>query len=373
MSEGDELVEGRARRGRALIAGGLGLALLAALPLVSGLLATDGPVTGAIGPTGSLGDPSPPMTFAGLSGRLVYVADEPGRPDRQRLWVLDVATGFVSQGPRFPNAGGPYELLAAGPQRAWPILLRHGPRSFAYLFPDLGATAEPLEIGRADLVALSSDGNTLLLADAAAGRSPGCEEPSYRLRTVEIYPTPAGARFEQLPCGRLTNVMLYGPDPVVTVLREGQRRVFVLRPDGADELFQGVVALGPSGVQLIAARGSRLLVWPGGGALRPIVTGSQLAGSVLATTFDGRYVAVDGRLGDDEGIWVVDVPAGTAFPVPPRANTPFSLLSDATFDGEGRLFTAGPGRILEVRGSEVLPIRLPPGAPPPVGPVVWVP
>jgi hypothetical protein len=372
MNDDDDLVEGRPRRGRSILVGAIGLVLLGALPVVFGLLAGEpGRVDPA--PTGPAGAVTPAF-LDGLSGRLVYVADEPGRPLLQRLWVLDLITGTFAQGPRFPNVGGPYELRAAGPDLAWPILVRHGPESFADLFQDLSADAEPLEVGRGDLVSLSADGSALLVADVDFGRAPGCTAPAYRLRTVELDPArPPEVLPARLPCGRLTNVTLYGRDAVITLAGSGPSRVFALRSGGADQLFSGVVAGSSSGTQLIASRGSHLLVWPGGGALRPIVTASSLTGNVLAASADGRYVAVDGRIRDERGLWVVDVPAGTARLLPPPRNPSLSELSSATFDAEDRLFAAGPGRILAEAGSALLPLVLPVGAPPPVGPVVWLP
>ncbi len=116
-----------------------------------------------------------------------------------------------------------------------------------------------------------------------------------------------------------------------------------------------------------------MLVWPGGGALRPLVTGARLTGAVLASSADGRYAAVAGRIGGREGIWVVDVPAGTARLLPIRREPPLSRLSAVTFDAQDRLYGAGPALIVAQRGSVLLPIRLPAGAPPPVGPVAWLP
>jgi hypothetical protein len=375
MSE-DELAEGRVRRGRALLGGILGIALLGALPFVFGRLQSREAIPNPQDARIEGSAPSSPFPAEPPSaGRLVYVADEPGRPDGQRLWVLDLSTGSVAAGPAFENAGGPYELRGAGPAGSWPVLIRHGPESVALVFEDLSSDGAPVEIARASLISLASDGSVLLVAKPDPGAATPCPEPTYRLSVVGVETGGEVESFSgRLPCGRLSAATLYASRiPVVTLVRGTSLHVAMLAADGAQELFRGVVAGWTGGRYLFPVRRSQVLVWPGGGALRPLVTGARLAGAVLASSADGRYVAVEGRIGEEEGIWVVDVPAGTARLLPVRREPPLAELSAATFDAEDQLFAAGPAAIVAQRGSTLVPIRLPAGAPPPVGPVAWLP
>jgi hypothetical protein len=147
----------------------------------------------------------------------------------------------------------------------------------------------------------------------------------------------------------------------------------MLGDDGPEELFRGVAARWSAGASLLPDRDGHLLVWPGGGALRPLVTSARLTGTVVAASADGRSVAVDGRIAGDEGLWLVDVAEGTARRLRLRSDPPLSAISAATFDAGGRLYAAGPARIVVRRGTALVPLRLPRGAPAPVGPLTWVP
>lgn len=367
----DELAGGRVRRGRAVIAGALALALLGALPFVFGLLARDDDaavVTEVEGSTGGI----PPGILANLSGRLVYVADVPGGT-RQRLAVLDLAEGSVTEGPGIPEMDAIY---AAGPGREWLLLVRYeGRRAVASVVREVTSDAEPVEVARGDLISLSPDGRSLLVADRDVGRVAGCGEPGYVLERVTLATgRHAPAYRGLLPCGTLWSATLYTSGiPVVSVGRSGEiPRVYALDPEGPEVLFQGH-GVSSTGAFLFAHQRRDLFVWPGGGALRLVVTGSRLLGEVVASSTDGRHIAVYGRIGDQVGVWLVDAAAGTAEPVPPPGYPLLEELSDAAFDDIGTLFAAGAGRILALMGSALFPIRLPPGAPAPLGPVAWLP
>jgi hypothetical protein len=370
VSDGRDLGEGHVRRGRALIAGALALAFVGALPFVFGTLARDGDEPPRLAAPTAPSSSSLPFTGA-LSGRLVYLAGSSGSANR--LAVLDLVTGSVSSGPQIPDVD---VILAAGPTRRWLLLVRYEDhRTVAYVMRDVAQGAELVEVARGDLISLSPDGRMLLVADRDVGRVPGCPDPAYGLELVALATgrhTPAYRG--RLPCGTLRSATLYAATtPVVSVSR-GSRlaRAFALVPDGPRSLFQGY-AVSSAGAYLFAHGRRDLFVWPGGGALRLVVTGSHLLGRIVASSSDGRHLAVDGRIGDQTGVWLVDVAAGTAQPVPQAGVPLLGGLSVAAFDEGGTLFAASPGRIFAMSTSAVFPIRLPENAPPPVGSVAWLP
>jgi hypothetical protein len=167
--------------------------------------------------------------------------------------------------------------------------------------------------------------------------------------------------------------ILAGGEIVVNEVRGNAPLVVVIGPDGEDALVRGVVAGSASGVYVFGRRGRDLLVWPGAGAFRPVVTGRRLRGAVVAASPDGRYVVVDGAIGDEAGLWVVDVAAGTVRlgpdSLPPRSETFAQAVA-----ADGTVLLVGYDGIVAVEGRSVAGVPLPPAAPEPVlGPVAWLP
>jgi hypothetical protein len=383
MSGGAGPVVPRAGRRRSLLAGAIGIAVLAALPFASGLFSRDeGPSAGAPGrvpggPTGGL-DVGPV-----LHGRLVYVAPD-GDTGEARLWIVDLARGSLTAGPAAPDLR---QVSAAGVERDRLVLVSGEEGSVVASVLDPSDGAAPAEIARGDLIGLSTDGDAVLVADVTPGT--GCPgRPAYDLHIVPLEPGSAGHGYEGWkPCGDLLSVGLAGRTPVLSYLRNGRPSVRLLVRDelrievGFDGLAH--VAASGSGRLLLVEPGrgglasgsvvGPVLVWPGGGAPRPLVTGAELvARRILAWSSDGRAVVVDGRLEGEAGTWIVDVAAGDAEPLPTLGDARRLAPSAAAFDDEGTLFAVEEGRVIVVGRSGVFPLDLPAGAPPPSGPVAWL-
>lgn len=378
MSDGREPASGKVRRGRSLLATVAGLALLASLPFVFGLLAGEEPAGLTSQPVGPVGGTEPPPAFEkSLTGRLAYIADDPGRPGRQRLWVLDLETGSVIEGTTFSDV---VELHAAGPVNSWIVVIgSDGADSVGYLVRNPSAPNAAAEIVRGDLVSLSTDGNALLVATLDAARSPGCQEPSYSLRRAILSTFLERTAYRgDLPCGRLVAATLLGSRlPVVSLVRRGRPEVHLLRPGDPQVLFRGLAHLAASAsgsFLLVDAPRGDLMVWPGGGAPRPVVNGLRtIPERIIAWSGDGRYVVLDGAIGDEDGTWLVDTAGGTAEPFPPAGYPLTSGLTGAAFADDGTLYAVAPGRILASSGTALFPLSLPPGVPYPTGPVAWLP
>jgi len=377
MSDGRESASGRVRRGRSLLAAVVGLGLLASLPFAFGLLAGEEPAGVASAPSGPVGGTeSSPAFEEPLTGRLAYVAEDPGRPSRQRLWVLDLETGSAIEGTTFSDVD---ELHAAGPVNSWIVVIgSDGRDSVGYLVRDPAASHGSAELARGDLVSISTDGNALLVVLVGPERSGECPDTSYELRRLVLTSLVERTAYRgRLVCGRITAATLRDNTPIVSIVHRGRPEVHLLWPGDPVLLFHGLslVAASAHGSLLLEdSRNGDLLFWPGGGAPRPVVSGSRtIPERILAWSGDSRFIVLDGAIADEEGTWLVDAAAGTAERFPPAGYPLTSALTGAVFADDGTLFAIAPGRILASSGTGLFPVSLPAGVPYPSGPVAWLP
>lgn len=399
----DDLVEGRARRTRAVATVGVMLALVAGLPIAYAWLSDDGE-PGAV-PTGGLPPPGArPEEQQGrgilpapdLHGRLVYTTFETrGFPDRQqRIWVLDLATGVVSEGPLVPAVE---ELWVTDPERGWLVLVADdaGAQGVGYLLTTLTPNADPVELARGDLLSLSTDGTELLVGRTEPTRqsAPGCQGHRYTLHRVSIDSGAQSTVVEgRLACGNLVSAAAHDGSVTMSFVRHGRAEVRGLWPGELGVLFEdlAITSISPGGTHLFVdpeggvLKGlgvwprtptGPLLVWPRAGTPRPLVTGSRLFSQrVVVWSPDGGHVVVNGIVGGERGMWLVYVPAGTVEPLLPPNSFPLrSAFSGASFDDGGTVFAGSPGTIVAATDAGVFPVVLPPDAPSPVGPVAWLP
>ncbi len=387
----DDLVEGRPRRSGAIATVAAMVLVLALLPFAATRLASDGTprsdaAEGGAEPTDGIGTPPAP----GLHGRLVFTTFETrGSLERQQqLWVLDLETGALTEGPLVPVVE---ELWVADEERGWLILVSTGAdaQGVAYLLTALTTTVEPLELGRGDVVSLSPDGTDLLV-----GRSepdPSCGGHRHDLERVSVV---SGARstLAHRACGRLVAAIGLGEAALATLAADGRRRVRTLGPEGASPLFRDLAAISSSprgAVLLVDAEGEvpkglgvwprtptgPLLVWPGAGSPRPLMPDVRLyAQRVIAWSGTGGTVAVAGIVEDQRGLWLVSVGSGTMTALLPPNSFPLrSAFSGAAFDDLGRAFAGAPGTLVVSTQDGPAALALPPDAPSPVGPVAWLP
>jgi hypothetical protein len=393
-----ESVEGRTRRGREFAFVAVGLALLAALPVVYGLLSSDEAADDRPGATGpvSTGEPDVFDPGVALHGRLVYTTFETrGSADRQqRIWVLDLATGELSEGPLVPSVE---ELLVADAELGRIVIVADdaGAQGLAYVLTDLSPGARPREVASGDILSLSTDGRALIVGRTrpTGGGSAGCEPHAYTLHRVDL----ASGRERLLlrgsvECGNLVSATLHRELVVASFVERGRAEVRSIWPPNPSVMFPDLahVSVSPRGTYLfVDPEGGVLkglgvwprtptgvpLLWLGAGAPRPLVNDARLfAQRVVAWSPDGGHVVVNGIVRDERGMWLVYLPTGTAeLLLPPNSFPLRSAFSGATFDDSGTVFAASPGRILAATDAGAFPIPLPPDAPSPVGPVVWLP
>ena len=371
------------------------------LAVLGGLWVLGETLSGAPAPTTSSGsDATVPALLSGpLAGRLVYSTFESEGPvDRQqRLWVLDLASGRLTEGPLVPTAE---ELTPVGRDRSSILVVTDVARQggVAYLLEDLSAAAVPVELARGDLVSVSSRADAVLVARTEPITDARCPGSRYVISRVAAA---TGARREvgrgDIPCGRLLSVTGVGRHVYASLLRSGRPETGIVAGGRLRTTWPGrvLVSAGPDGAWLtVAADGGvvrPLGVWPGSPTGRLTVSSPPppsgrsrgpasirdvglFAERTVAWSQDGRAVVVSGILDDDRSMWLVRVGRGSATQLLPPNSVPLrSAFSGATFDDTGRLFVGSLGSIVveTPTGRSLLP--LPPGAPTPAGPVAWLP
>lgn len=392
----DHLVEGRPRRPRGLAAVVVMALLVVALPFAYHRLVGE---RGRRAPRPSVAPPTPidegTPSPVGLHGRLAFTTFEAtGPPDRQQqLWVLDLETGSLAQGPFVPAVE---ELWVADAERGWLVLVAadRDARGVAYLLTALPPTAEPVELGRGDLLSLSADGKVLLvgITEPTGRTEPGCRYQRYELRSVSVESGAGSILADGTLCGNLVSATLVEGVPLVSVVADGRPEIWLLQPDDHEVLFADLAyfSRSPRGTYLFVdpegevLRGlgvwpktptGHLLVWPGAGAPRPLLATPRLfAQRALAWSPSGSRVVVNGILGQRRGMWLMNLPGGRLEPLLPANSFPLrSGFSGAAFDDRGNAFAGAPGTLMARTEAGIVPIELPPDAPSPAGPVAWLP
>jgi hypothetical protein len=362
--------------------GALGLVVLFALPFLLQVLAADRPAArSSPSPGSSVVVPAPASLETSSSGSLVYVGVDPNDSGVPRLVAFDLTSGTYEIGPAVRNLDRDARLVTVGPERSW-LALYHRPSGgdvvVADVIRDLADPDGRDEIARGTAISSSPDGSVFLVAGVEdAGPASGCPAGSRRLTLTLVdvstgRSAPAYRGRPSCPGIDVGAALLADGGIAVTEIRGDESLVLRIGPDGADTLVQGAVVESTSGQYLFARRGPDLLVWPGAGGFRPVVTGRRLRGSVVAASPDGRYVVVDGAIRGETGLWIVDVAAGTVRlgpgSLPPRSETFAQAVS-----ADGTVYLVGSEGILAVEGESVAPVPLPPAAPEPVlGPVAWL-
>jgi hypothetical protein len=366
------------------VAGALGLAVLASLPLVVELLGPDpSPRSSRPSPTGPTGTLAPTTPDdSDLQGRLVYVGVDPNDSGVPRLVVLELATGAYEIGAAVRDVDAFARLVAAGSARDRLVLIRRVPGRETYvadLLLDVGAV--PRELARGGRLEPSPDGRELLVTRVVVDPSsrcpgaPGLVPSGVVVERVGIASDRSRSVLREPPaCDGVRGATWYGSDAfLLNVGRATTDRVDLVRGGVRDRLFEGVVADVSHGIYAFLLRRRDLLIWPGGGGLRPIVTGARTIGRAVAASVNGRFVVVAGSIDGEPGLSIVDVASGVVVLSPDALPSPSRIFGEAVAD-DGTVFLVGYDGVAVADGEGVRPLPLPLGAPDPVvGPVAWMP
>jgi hypothetical protein len=92
---------------------------------------------------------------------------------------------------------------------------------------------------------------------------------------------------------------------------------------------------------------------------------------VLAWSTDASAALVEGRLGDQHGLYELDTDPGDGLdapiPIGPAQGVPY-----ATFTHDGELLVETLAGLFRVVHDQLVPLTPPDGAPAPAGPIVWI-
>ncbi len=324
----------------------------------------------------------------GLTGTLVYAVD---RGDgTSALWRWDLVSGELRRGPLVPS---PAELIDAyGANPGWVGVTSRvaGGGLQASVLRFLEPDDRPVRLIGGDRIAWDGRGMTV-----AALRDGSLVDGCLQHVTIDLVRLATLDRDRQYErdrlCGRVTTI---GRASLVTF--------FTLRRDGrTDVYFAGVhahrilrdhtmVSVSPTSDLLVVPTpgesdtyggaevlgGDVSLFFRGLGDTGPIAYGTPgrpfALERVLAWTIDSLSVIAEGRWGELTGLFVLDGGAGDGLD-PPHFLGPSSGLASAAFSERGDAFVVDDSTLSYIRDGALIPMRLPADAPPPDGPIVWIP
>lgn len=332
------------------------------------------------------------------SGTLVYVSDAGGGADGQRLWKIDLGSGVLTPGPRVPHVIELQRARLAG--LGWVGLTagRDGSKT-AYVLSGTAPADRARILGSGDLVAWGPRGHSVVIA-----RSGPLGGDCRREVTIDVIDVESGTserEFEQRHlCGDLLSVGRAGVVTYFARISNDRLGIFyagigVAHPVLDDHTLIAVSSAGDllvtaaerptsseldrirssvGAAPLVAPVGSTVLYWRGlGGPV--LLTGEGdvvVIDLVLAWSPDALRAVVAGRLGEREGILEIRVGPGN------ERRAPAFLIgatsgTGATYATDGTAYIAANGRLFAYSAGRLMLIALPDGAPPPAGPLVWLP
>ena len=371
------------------------LAATAAAGLVIAVAFTRIPSGGTTGEQPS-SSPAPRPLFVQGHGSLIYTTVV-GPGHTRAVTRFNLASGTTTLGPRVPD---PVDLVDASRVGSGWLGLTAGPegKTVAYLLHGTSPSFEPARIGTGDLVAWGPGSTSVAFATTGAERhgcrdlridvanlltnvtEPVLEEPRVCADVLSLGRSGSATYFTEARPSRL-GVYFTGVVGVPHLLLDGYAMLsvspasdFLVVPEGgapAEGSPSGTSA--QSGGAVLFGRGA-VLFWRGHGGPIPIKTADfvLVVDRVLAWSPDGAQVAVEGRMGFREGVFVIDAGPG----LEPRAPTfvvPGGDGLDATFDDSGTLYIVINGHLFSYADGVLADLLLPPGSPAANGPIVWTP
>jgi hypothetical protein len=320
------------------------------------------------------------------SGALVYVARDDGRA---RVWVVDLLAGVARPGPTVPR--GTAELVdVSGAGSGWVgVERRVGHRMVAAsVLRGVATNADVVGLGRGDLVAWGPGGRSLVFARNGRPARAGCAPVRISLVTV-VTEQEEWALDDPGFCGPVLSLSRSAAATYFTAASGDRLSVYLTGMVGVPHLIfdgLGIISASPPSAFLLspgsprAARGEpssgtgTLLGWKGIGGPVTVGSGEHVLAieRILSWSTDGSRVALVGALGARRGVFVLDAGSGSATRVP-RYVMPAEPDLDGTFDGRGRLYLVASGEVFVADDGALRRLPLPAGAPPPSGPIVWIP
>jgi len=320
------------------------------------------------------------------SGMLVYLARDDGRT---RVWVVDLFARVARPGPAVPR--GTAELVdVSGAGSGWVgVERRVGHRMVAAsVLRGVAPHADVVGLGRGDLVAWGPSGRSLVFARNGRPARAGCARVRISLVTV-VTEKVEWALDDPGFCGPVLSLSRSAAATYFTAASGDRLSVYLTGVVGVPHLMfdgLGIISASPPSAFLLSPGSPRastgepssdtgtLLGWKGIGGPVTVGSGKHVLAieRILSWSTDGSRVALVGALGARRGVFVLDAGSGSATRVP-RYVMPAEPDLDGTFDGRGRLYLVANGDVFVAGDGQPRRLPLPAGAPPPSGPIVWIP
>ena len=373
MRFGDAPTKGAAPRGV-----GIGIAVVLALVAVGSieLASHRGSAPGAIS---SSPDPVGP-------GALVYLTRD---HRRAQLWVVDLLAGVARPGPIVARRTS--ELVdVSGASSGWVGLERRADRRkvAVSVLRGVDPDAEVVGLGHGDLVAWGPGGSSLVFARNGRTSLAGCA--SVRISLVTVLTEKVGWALDDPGfCGPVLSLSRSAAATYFTAASGDRLSVYLTGSVGIPHLMfdgMGIISARPPSAFLLTPDPPRtphgdpssgagtFLGWKGIGGPVSVGRGDDVLAirRILAWSSDGSHVALVGALGARRGVFVLEAGSGSGIRVPRYVMRAQPGL-DATFDRRGRLYLAAEGGIFVAGDGSPTRVPLPAQAPPPAGPIVWIP
>jgi hypothetical protein len=311
----------------------------------------------------------------GLQGYLVYPATDAGRV---RLWIWDLAAGAVQPGPVVDAT--PSALLSTySVEDSWVGLTipTGGGAAEAAVLRSADPGAQPVHLASGHVVAWQEGGAfvSVLRSESRAG----CRNHLV-VTTVSLADRISGRSLDRTVCGRPIGLLRDSTSPYLTLRTARDVTVDRVAANTLSPILGGYSALGASlnGDFLVRAPGGQTgMYYPGPGVPRPAmiaVHGQPLfATRLLAWSTDGNVAYVLGSIGGVHGVYALTVGPR------PQPGTPSLVFGTSTtsvvasITVANDLYVLSEGTVRFVHEGEVTSVlSLPPGAPEPAGPLLWV-
>lgn len=383
-----EAAEPTRTRSRSLVAIVISVVVLAAA-VGAWLNAHEAPTGAAAAPT------TPQIGSPPLTGTLVYAV--PDGAGRSRLWRYRFETGTAVPGPRVARAIELVDARSVNP--GWLGLTSELPDGSvqASILHSVRADARPSLLVRGDVVSWGPRGSTVI-AGRRGALGTGCRRP-VSIVWARLDP-PMRERVYDDPslCGDLLSIGLDNLSTMFTLERHGRIGIFFAGIGRIHEVLDGYAMVAVSALSDLVVvpqasfdslrplparpeqerpdlRGAGLY-FEGSGEGRPLPYGVGsdpfAIARVLAWSPDGVSALVVGSQGFRRGFYLLDTAAGDGLDAPryvgPTSGIPYGTM---TFDGVVIVETADGS--FSWSGGDLRPIATAPGAPPPDGPIVWIP
>ena len=319
---------------------------------------------------------TPPAAVGGAStGREGVLLTTAPEGSGARRWIWDLGANTASQGPLLDAR--PEELVYGYEVHGgWVgVTTRDATGERASVLRHLGPGDRPLPVASGDAVAWSPSSSSIsVLRTRPAG---ACTRITVSTWFVAI--RRSLDRFDGVRCGEPTAFARDRNLPYMTIERDEVPTTLRIGAGYTEPIVPGYRLLS------VSVDGDLLVQRPGGGlalaylsppGTKPVPIGSSGEPldpiRVLGWSEDASEAFVFGTIGGVQGIFRVTVGPRPRPRRPALALVTNAVDLQASATADGGLYVLTDGAIGLVQGDRMTPVAAPPGAPTPVGPVLWV-